>query len=99
MAFFGKHSCFSFTAASIRQNAPPMPGVYGLSNAREWLFVGSADNVQEVLYSHLGEAGTELRSKRITGFTFELCDASACADREQRLIFELRPRYNQPSKS
>jgi hypothetical protein len=30
---FARHSSYSFTAASIRQNAPAWGGIYGLSNA------------------------------------------------------------------
>ena len=65
MPFFGKFSCFSFTFASMRQNAPRRRGVYAISNASEWLFVGSADDLQAALHKHLLETGTlpELESR------------------------------------
>lgn len=96
MAFTGKHSCFSFTTASIRQNAPAQPGIYALSNAREWLFAAESGNVQESLRAHLAEAGTRLREAAPTGYTFELCDAATRSTRLARLIFELHPTCNEP---
>ena len=89
MPFFGKHSCFSFTPVSVRQNAPSAPGVYGLSNAREWVFIGSAENVRAALFDCL--SGPALRSHGVTGFTFELCNPEARDERERRLILEMRP--------
>jgi len=94
MPFFGKYSCFSFTYASVRQNAPKRPGVYAISNASEWLLVGSADDLQAALHKHLMEIGTPIWSKGATGFTFEECDAAARQSLQERLIIELRPACN-----
>ena len=96
MAFTGKHSCYSFSMASIRQNAPPLAGIYALSNAREWLFAGESDNVQESLRAHLGESGTRLREAAPTGFTFEICDPATRPARLARLMVELHPTCNEP---
>jgi hypothetical protein len=95
MAFRGKHS-YSFTPLSVRQNAPPLPGVYALSNAQEWVFVGAADDVQAALRAHLSEPGERLRSAAPTGFIFELCDSAARVGRLARLIHELSPLCNHP---
>jgi hypothetical protein len=97
MSFVGKHSCYSFSPASIRQNAPPLPGIYALSNAREWLFAAESDNVQESLRIHLAEAGTRLRDAAPTGFTFEVCDPATRSTRLARLIHELNPSCNLPA--
>lgn len=99
MAFTGKHSCYSFTPASIRQNAPPRSGVYALSNAREWIFIGSADDVQAALRAHFAEVGTRLRAAAPTGFTFELCDAGERSARLARLITELSPSCNESARN
>jgi hypothetical protein len=53
----------SFNVASIQNNAPASPGVYGLSNAREWLFVEQGNNVREHLLDHLKEVGTVLSAQ------------------------------------
>ena len=97
MGFVGKHSCYSFTLASIRQNAPREPGVYALSNANGWIYVGFANDMQAALWKHLGEQGTALRDARPTGFTFEACDAQSQPDRAQRLISDLSPSCNPSS--
>jgi hypothetical protein len=94
--FFGKFSCFSFTYASVRQNAPRQCGVYAISNAREWLFVGAADDVQLALHNHLLETATPLKSNSPTGFTFELCDPAARQSLLDKLLIELRPTCNRP---
>lgn len=96
MAFQAKHSRYSFTPASVKQNAPPLPGVYALSNAREWVLVGTADDVRAALRAHPNETGTRLRTAAPTGFTFELCDSAAHARRLERLIYELSPSCNDP---
>jgi hypothetical protein len=71
-----------------------MPGVYGLSNAREWVFVGAADDIRAALLSHLQEGDTVLKSRVPTGFTFEICHPSQRAARVSRLVTELSPVCN-----
>ncbi len=71
-----------------------MPGVYGLSNAREWVFVGVADDIRTALLGHLQESNTPLKSRAPTGFTFEICHPSQCAKRVARLVTELSPVCN-----
>ena len=71
-----------------------MPGVYGLSNAREWVFVGIADDIQAALIGHLREGNTVLKSRAPTGFTFEVCHPSQSAARAGRLVKELSPVCN-----
>lgn len=78
----------SFSALSIRQHAPAYSGVYGLSNARGWLYIGESDNIQESLLAHLSSA------EEATGFVFEICDPSMRAMRQDRLIFEYEPARN-----
>ena len=72
-----------------------MPGVYGLSNAAEWVFVGFTDDIRSTLLNHLREGNTRLRSRRPTGFTFEICHAGQWAARVSRLVTELAPFCNQ----
>jgi hypothetical protein len=91
MAFLGRYSCFALTRVSVRQNAPALPGVYAISNSREWLFVGVAENVQSALYDHLAETDTQLRSLSPTGFTFQLCDARSRDTLYGRLMTDLHP--------
>ena len=71
-----------------------MPGVYGLSNAREWVFVGVADDIRATLMGHLQESDTALKSRAPTGFTFEICHPSQMAARLSRLVTEYAPVCN-----
>ncbi len=91
---FEGYGGFSFTPVSVSRNAPTAPGVYGLSNANEWVYVGVSHNIQAALMSHLRESGTLLKSREPKGFTFEICDPSHCSARQFRLVEELNPICN-----
>jgi hypothetical protein len=82
---------YSFSLTSIRQNAPTSPGVYGISNANEWIFIGSSEDVRAALLLHLNSAGTELLARMPTGFVFEPSTSQTRHVRQQRLIAELKP--------
>lgn len=84
----------SLTGVSVRANAPALSGVYGISNAREWLYIGETDNIQATLLSHLQQGDSELMRTRPTGFVFEVCDPAGRAARHLRLVFEYEPRCN-----
>lgn len=91
---FENYGTRAFTAVSIDKNVPSAPGVYGLSNARAWLFVGESDNLRARLLEHLREGGTALKQQHPTGFAFELCAPTDRIGRVTRLILELRPTCN-----
>jgi hypothetical protein len=91
---FEGYGGFSFSPVSVQRNAPSMPGVYGLSNAVEWVFVGVTDDIRSTLLNHLREGNTRLKSRIPTGFTFEICHASQWAARVSRLVRELAPFCN-----
>jgi hypothetical protein len=84
----------SFTQMSVRTHAPARPGVYGLSNAVEWLYIGVADNLQDALLAHLGDGGSALMRKTPTGFVVEVCAQSGRASRQDRLVLEYEPVLN-----
>jgi hypothetical protein len=68
--------------------------VYGVSNAREWILIGTANDIQSALLGHLREINTVFSSKRATGFTFEQCDPAHCNERRNVLVTELHPVCN-----
>jgi hypothetical protein len=92
---FEGYGGFTFSPVSVQRNAPSMPGVYGLSNAREWVYVGATDDIRASLLGHLREGDTILKSRAPTGFTFEICHTSQMAARVSRLVTELAPVCNQ----
>jgi hypothetical protein len=88
---FANHGNRSFTMPSIGKNAPAASGVYGLSNARQWIYVGETANIQADLLQHLQHPSAYLREHAPSGFTFELSPAEYRTDRQNQLIFELEP--------
>lgn len=84
----------SFTVSSIRNFAPVASGVYGLSNAREWIYIGESDNIQAALFEHLSNPDSELMRLGPKGFVLETCDRAKRLARQERLIAEYRPVFN-----
>ncbi len=91
---FDQHFPRSFTAASVREHAPAASGVYGISNALEWIYIGETDNIQESLLGHLRESYSWLQGKQPTGFVFEACDRARRLARQVRLVLEYEPIRN-----
>jgi hypothetical protein len=83
-----------FSPAAVRKNAPGVSGVYGISNASEWIFVGETDNIQASLLAHLLEVDTFLMRRGPTGFTYEACPAGVRIARQNWLILEYEPVCN-----
>ena len=88
---FARHSGYSFTISSVMRNAPELGGIYGLSNARNWIYIRSADDIRAALLDHLKERNPTADFRSVTGFTFEPCEIAARAQRCSQLIEELRP--------
>jgi hypothetical protein len=91
---FTNQVTLAFTAMSVRKNAPAQSGVYGLSCARAWIYVGHTDNIQDALMQHLMETLPAGESEQPTGFTFELCALEARVAQQDRLVRELEPVRN-----
>ncbi len=83
----------SFTPVSVRANAPAASGIYGVSNAREWIYIGETDNIQASLLQDL-QRDSALLKRSPTGFVFELCDRAERPARQSRLIREYGPVCN-----
>lgn len=88
---FGNHGNRSFTRTSVNKNAPAASGVYGLSDARQWIYVGETANIQAELFKHLQSPNPFLREHAPSGFTFELSTAEHRQERQNRLVLELEP--------
>jgi hypothetical protein len=82
---------------AVRAYAPATAGVYGISNAREWIYIGETDNIQGALLDHLQQLGTSLMKLQPTGFVFEACDGVRRQARQDRLVFEYEPTCNRRS--
>ncbi len=87
-----------FTGESIRKNAPVGSGVYGLSNASQWLFIGETDNIRASLLEHLSEPEREEPDSAPVGYSFESLGRANRVARQQYLIGELHPAYQHRNK-
>ncbi|MGB7761564.1 MAG: hypothetical protein WBL61_17160 [Bryobacteraceae bacterium] len=91
---FENHGNRPFTATSVDKNAPAASGVYGISNAREWIYVGESANIQAQLHRHLQHPNEILGEHTASGFTYEISAAEHRVDRQNQLIRELNPVSN-----
>ncbi len=87
----------NFTPDAVQTYAPVTSGVYGISNAREWIYIGETDNIQSSLLAHLENQKTALMKREPTGFVFEVCDQARRSGRQDRLVHEYGPSCNGPS--
>jgi len=85
------------TSAGVHSYAPATSGVYGISNAREWIYIGETDNIQNTLLTHLHELATRLVRRQPTGFVFEVCEPATRSIRQDRLVLEYEPFCNRSS--
>jgi len=91
---FQNYVASRFSQLLIETLVPTSAGVYGLSNAREWILIGEAENIKEALLAHLQATDRAVADRSPTGFTFEVCPADARFARQDRLIRELEPVCN-----
>lgn len=80
----------SFTASIVRQCVPALSGVYGISNAGEWIYIGETDNLLATLLAHLQRPNPRIEPQP-TGFVFEICDRAMRPERHNRLVTEYKP--------
>jgi hypothetical protein len=84
-----------FTSGSVQMYAPVASGVYGISNAREWLYIGETEDIQGALLAHLRDAGPSFLQP--AGFVFEVCEGARRSTRQDRLVLEYEPAWNRRS--
>jgi len=82
------------TAAGVRNYAPVASGVYGISNAREWIYIGETHNIQQSLLEHLQNLSGDVMKRHPTGFVCEVSDQMSRTARHDRLIAEYGPVCN-----
>ena len=83
-----------FTSNSVETYAPISSGLYGISNAREWIYIGEAENIRSALLNHLRDTQTALMRREPTGFVFEVCTQDRWQGRQNRLVQEYEPSCN-----
>jgi hypothetical protein len=85
------------TPVAVHAYAPTASGVYGISNAREWIYIGETDNIRGALLDHLQDCDTPVMKREPTGFVCEVCDPARRPARQDRLVLEYEPICNRHS--
>jgi len=83
-----------FLAGPVHTYAPMASGVYGISNALEWIYIGETDDIQGALLTHLSENESPLMRSKPAGFVFEVCNRAQRPARQDRLVHEYGPTCN-----
>ena len=86
-----------FVPRAIQAYAPMTSGVYGISNALEWIYIGETDDIQGALLTHLSESESPLMKSQPAGFVFEVCDQARRPARQDHLVHEYGPTCNRRS--
>jgi predicted GIY-YIG superfamily endonuclease len=94
---FNHPTPYSLTMMMIYAQAPTVSGIYGISNAREWIYIGETDNIRRALLAHLQDSGATVMQRQPTGFVFESCDQVSRPARQDRLVQEYEPTCNRRS--
>lgn len=84
----------ALTRQSIQGIAPGVPGIFGLSNSRQWVFIGPSDNIRDDLARLLDDPNSPPMAHSPTGFVFEACRPERQRERCERLIAEYSPVCN-----
>ena len=95
---FNQHVPRPFTSQMITMYAPAASGVYGVSNSREWIYIGETADIQGSLLAHVQGTNASLMQYQPTGFVFELCADGSRPDRQDRLVREYGPKCNRLSE-
>ena len=83
---------------AVHAYAPTTSGVYGISNAREWIYIGETDDIQGALMEHLRDSTAPAMRMQPTGFVFEVCERARRPARQDRLVLEYEPTCNRNNR-
>jgi len=82
------------TASGIQTYAPSVSGVYGISNAYEWIYIGQSDDIRTALLTHLRDDAGMLATRGYVGFVYERCTESFRSERQEKLRIEYTPAFS-----
>jgi hypothetical protein len=80
----------AFTAVNIEREAPAASGVFGVSNAKRWIFIEETENIRGSLMEYLANP-TGPPVDQPSGFSYEVSPSYNRVARRDRLIAELAP--------
>jgi len=91
MPFGSNEPSFQWTHQSILSYAPTASGVYAISNAQKWIYIGESGDIQARLLEHLNGDNACITRNAPTGFQFEVLSPSQRLARQDQLIVALVP--------
>lgn len=80
-----------FNERGIWNYAPAASGVFGITNSREWVYVGAAEDIRATLLKLESGADSQVSGSLATGFVFEACNSELRTDRMEQLRSEYNP--------
>ena len=95
---FEQHIPRPFNARGVQMFSPAASGIYGISNARQWLYIGESEDIQAALLSHLQDASGSMMRMVPTGFVYEVCNGGRRPSRQDRLVQEYGPILNRQAE-
>ena len=82
---------YMYTFEAVREKAPSASGVYTISTAKRWVFVGESEDIRRSLMQHLNDSSASTTRFGPLSFSFELVPPAERAARQKALIAELDP--------
>ncbi len=86
------------TANGVQTYAPSVSGVYGISNAYEWIFIGQSADIKTALLTHLRDDAGMLATRGYVGFVYEQCAEAHRSERQEQLAVEYTPAFRTISR-
>jgi hypothetical protein len=80
-----------FNERGIWNYAPAESGVFGITNSREWVYVGASADIRATLLQLENGGDAQLSGALATGFVFEACDSELRNGRQEQLQAEYNP--------
>jgi hypothetical protein len=81
------------TVNGVQTYAPNVSGVYGISNACKWIFIGQSADIKTALLTHLRDDAGMLATRGYVGFVYERCAEAYRSQRQEQLAIEYTPAF------
>ena len=91
-------NAYPLNRSSVIRHAPEASGVYGLQNARHWVYIGQCPNIRGALLKYLSGQMPYVLQSQSNVFVFELCLPRKRMGRQHELVQRFQPVCNKIRK-
>jgi hypothetical protein len=84
-------NAYPLNRSSVIRHAPEASGVYGLQNARHWVYIGQCPNIRVALLKYLSGQMPYVLQSQSSVFVFELCRPRKRMERQHELVQRFQP--------